>query len=156
MAKDPRATNPAVIGGIAVAAIGLGVFVFRPHPPAGATEWTPADHDPPPAQPAQPGQAAQPPQQPQAAQTAPSGAALAELAWARSCATCHGEGGRGDGPQGPMVRAPDLTRGDWQGRVTDDDIRHTILTGKNSMPKFDLPASVVDGLVKRIRSRRAR
>jgi cytochrome c oxidase cbb3-type subunit 3 len=55
-----------------------------------------------------------------------------------------------------MVRAPDLTRADWQGRVTDDEILKTIRNGRNNMPKFDLPPAVLDGLVKRIRTRRAR
>ncbi len=78
------------------------------------------------------------------------------MAWGRSCVTCHGESGRGDGPQGPMVRAPDLTRADWQGRVTDAEILQIIRTGRNKMPKFDLPPAVLDGLVKRIRAHRSR
>jgi len=69
---------------------------------------------------------------------------------------CHGERGRGDGPQGPMLRAPDLTRADWQSRVTDEDIVQTIRNGRNNMPKFDLPPAALDGLVKRIRANRAR
>ena len=77
------------------------------------------------------------------------------MAWGRSCVACHGESGRGDGPQGAMVRAPDLTRADWQGRVTDADILQTIRSGRNNMPKFDLPPAVLDGLVKRIRAHRA-
>ena len=39
-----------------------------------------------------------------------------------------------------MVRAPDLTRADWQGRVGDEDIAQVIRNGRNSMPKFDLPS----------------
>ena len=64
--------------------------------------------------------------------------------------------GRGEGPQGPMVRAPDLTDAAWQDRVKDEDIAETIRKGRNKMPPFDLPAQVIEGLVKRIRASRAR
>ncbi|MGK4004776.1 cytochrome c [Sorangium sp. So ce1036] len=117
-------------------------------------EWTPADHDPP-----NPGQG----QQAQGGKVAPRPAAssetdpgLIELAWQRNCATCHGATGRGDGPQGPMVRAPDLTDAAWQDRVADGQMAEVIRKGKNRMPPFDLPQSVIDGLVKRIRAQRAR
>jgi hypothetical protein len=55
-----------------------------------------------------------------------------------------------------MLRVPDLTRADWQQRVTDQEIAETIRKGRNKMPAFDLPAPVLDGLVKRIRANRAR
>jgi cytochrome c oxidase cbb3-type subunit 3 len=54
-----------------------------------------------------------------------------------------------------MVRAPDLGRTEWQGRISDEDIRQTIRNGRNNMPKFDLPPAVLDGIVKRIRANRA-
>lgn len=54
-----------------------------------------------------------------------------------------------------MVRAPDLTRSDWQDRVTDQELTEIIRKGRNKMPPFDLPAQVLDGLVKRIRASRA-
>ena len=58
-----------------------------------------------------------------------------------------------DGPQGPMLHAPDLSRADWQSRVTDAEILATIKNGRNQMPGFSgLPASVLDALVKRVRS----
>ena len=50
-----------------------------------------------------------------------------------------------------MVQAPDLTRFDWQSQVTDDEIGQTIRKGRNKMPAFDLPPSVLQGLVQRIR-----
>jgi cytochrome c oxidase cbb3-type subunit 3 len=53
-----------------------------------------------------------------------------------------------------MVRAPDLTRADWQARVSDEDILQVIRNGRNNMPRFDLPPAVLDGLVKRIRENR--
>jgi cytochrome c oxidase cbb3-type subunit 3 len=115
-------------------------------------DWTPSDHD----QPAR--QAGQVPER--ASSASPSGDAAApeliDLAWQRNCATCHGRQGRGDGPQGPMMRSPDLTRPDWQARVTDDQIAEVIRKGRNKMPAFDLPAPVISGLVSRIRSSRAR
>ncbi len=57
---------------------------------------------------------------------------------------------------GPMVRAPDLTREEWQGKTADAEIVATIKNGKGKMPKFGLPDSVVQGLVARIRAARGR
>jgi cytochrome c oxidase cbb3-type subunit 3 len=148
-----------VLAAIAVGALVVGVFAFwSGRPPADTREWSPSDHDQPAGQPGQP----VPPSQPTPVRAKPppqpqqEASELAEMAWGRSCVTCHGESGRGDGPQGMMVRAPDLTRADWQGRVTDDEILQTIRSGRNNMPKFDLPPAVLDGLVKRIRAHRAR
>jgi mono/diheme cytochrome c family protein len=81
--------------------------------------------------------------------------ALVDLTWRQQCASCHGPSGRGDGQMGPMVQAPDLTRSDWQAKVTDAEMATTIKSGRNRMPKFDLPAEVLGGLVARIRSLRA-
>jgi mono/diheme cytochrome c family protein len=151
MSQPSRAPSPAALAAIAIGALALGLLVFwSRRAPADLPEWTPADHD----QPA--GQATQgpPPSRPKT-EPQQDAAALAEVAWGRSCAACHGERGRGDGPQSTMVRAPDLTRVDWQGRVTDDEIRQTIRTGRNNMPKFDLPPAVLDGIVKRIRANRS-
>jgi Cytochrome C oxidase, cbb3-type, subunit III len=83
-------------------------------------------------------------------------AQLADLAWRQQCSTCHGTSGRGDGQLGPMVRAPDLTREDWQSRVTDAEIAATIRHGKGKMPNFDVPDSVIEGLVARVRAARGR
>jgi cytochrome c oxidase cbb3-type subunit 3 len=144
--------SPGVLAGIVAGAVGLSVLVFSSRrPSADVRDWSPTDHDQPAGQ--QPTQGAMPRQK---AAPQEDAAALVDLAWSRNCATCHGAEGRGDGPQGPMVRAPDLTRADWQGRITDDDIKQTIRNGRNSMPKFDLPDGVVDGLVKRIRTHRPR
>jgi len=93
------------------------------------------------------------------ANVAPSGDALATLVdvtWRTQCSVCHGVSGRGDGPQGPMVHAPDLSRGDWQSKVTDDEIAHMIVTGKDKMPRFDFPPDVVAGLTRRVRALRGR
>jgi hypothetical protein len=55
---------------------------------------------------------------------------------------------------GPMILAPDLTRAAWQAKATDADIAAVIQSGRNKMPRFDLPDVVVRGLVARIRSLR--
>ena len=86
--------------------------------------------------------------------TGDEAATLAELTWGTQCAQCHGATGHGDGPSGPMVKAPDLTRADWQDRVKDPEIAATIRAGKGQMPKFDLSDAVVGALVKRIRKNR--
>jgi cytochrome c oxidase cbb3-type subunit 3 len=113
-------------------------------------EWQASDHDTP----------SGPNQQQVAAASAraPAGAvdpSLVELSWQQRCMTCHGSRGRGDGPTGPMVGAPDLTRDDFLSRVKDEEIAAVIREGRGRMPAFDLPPSVVDGLVQRIRARGA-
>jgi cytochrome c oxidase cbb3-type subunit 3 len=131
------------------AALALMALAGCDRAPGGAREWTPADHasvDQPPA--------AGPSQRPSSEETDQT---LVEVAWQQSCASCHGPMGHGDGPEGPMVRAPDLTRADWQGRVTDAQLAETIRVGRGRMPAFgELPASIVDGLVRRIRAVRGR
>lgn len=120
--------------------------------PGDVREWTAADHD-------QPGTA-----QSNAAAPRPKGVAdrssneidLVELAWQRNCTPCHGLRGLGDGPQGPMLRAPDLTRSDWIEKVSDQEMLDTIRKGRNKMPAFDLPEQVLKGLVLRIRENRQR
>ncbi len=110
-------------------------------------EWSPQDHDP--------------PEQQQGAQPQPSGKVdvatqLAETAWAQICSQCHGPMGRGDGPNGALVKAPDLTDGDWQAKVSDQEIAQRIRAGKGLMPPNDLPDSTIAALVTRIRALRAR
>ena len=78
-------------------------------------------------------------------------AQLVELAWRQQCTLCHGAFGRGDGPQGPMLHARDLSDPAWQDKVTDADIAASIRAGKNKMPKYDLPDPVMQGIVARIR-----
>jgi mono/diheme cytochrome c family protein len=117
------------------------------HTPADLREWKATDHD----------QAEeQTPTRSAPKRAAPAGSAnpiatLTEVAWRNQCMPCHGILGKGDGPQGPMVKAPDLTSAEWQSKVTDEQIRQIVLNGKNKMPKFDLPPDVLTGLVARIR-----
>lgn len=77
--------------------------------------------------------------------------ALAETTWRSNCAICHGALGHGDGPNGPMVKAPDLTV--LQAQRTDDQLAAAIKAGKDKMPAFpQLPPKVVSALVRRIRA----
>ena len=76
---------------------------------------------------------------------------LVELTWQQQCSTCHGPFGKGDGPQGPMLHARDLSDPSWQSKVSDDDIAASIRAGKDKMPKYDLPDPVMKGIVARIR-----
>jgi cytochrome c oxidase cbb3-type subunit 3 len=118
-------------------------------------DWTPADHHS-----SDDDKATQGTQAPSgAARMGGKGddvAALVDLAWRQQCTSCHGPMGRGDGQMGPMVQAPDLTRADWQSKVTDAEMAAIIKTGRNRMPRFDLPAPVVAGLVARVRSLQGR
>lgn len=115
-------------------------------------DWQPGDHDQPTGQ---QGQVAARPNS--SSSQAESDKSLVELAWMKNCASCHGAQGRGDGPQGAMVRAPDLTRAEWQSQVTDEQIAEVIRKGRNRMPAFEaLPPQVITGLVGRIRQNRTR
>jgi cytochrome c oxidase cbb3-type subunit 3 len=122
--------------------------------PSDLREWKPDDHDHTDEQ--QKGRAvpagvkAKP--QPQASASASPLVTLVEVTWRNQCAPCHGMLGHGDGPQGPMVHAPNLTLADWQAKVSDQQIAQVILSGKNRMPKFDFPPDVMAGLVARIRA----
>ncbi len=117
--------------------------------PSGSTrEWTPADHDK-----GDPGTTGQ-------VKSAASAAGpkndemLVEVVWQNQCLACHGMIGKGDGPNGPLVHATDLTREDWQASVTDAQIALSIKNGKGLMPKFDMTDSLMSALVRRIRALR--
>lgn len=71
--------------------------------------------------------------------------------WQRACMNCHGQLGRGDGPQGAMVHARDLSDPEWQAAVTDDRIAESVTKGRGLMPPFALPAETVTGLVHLVR-----
>lgn len=73
------------------------------------------------------------------------------VAWQENCVRCHGAMGAGDGPQGPMVHARNLTDSAWQAATTDDAIAKTIREGRGLMPAFNLPDSTVKALVRLVR-----
>jgi cytochrome c oxidase cbb3-type subunit 3 len=73
------------------------------------------------------------------------------IAWGQNCTRCHGRVGRGDGPQGPMFHAPDLSNPTWQRSVTDEQIALTIQKGRGQMPPFALPESTIKSLVRLVR-----
>jgi cytochrome c oxidase cbb3-type subunit 3 len=62
--------------------------------------------------------------------------------------------GKGDGQMGPMLHAPDLTAEDLQAKVTDQEMAAIIKGGKDKMPAFNLPDSVLQAMVARIRQMR--
>jgi cytochrome c oxidase cbb3-type subunit 3 len=112
----------------------------------GLKEWTAADHEG---------------EKKSAANQGPKGdknsaPALVDITWRNQCQSCHGGGGHGDGPQGAMFKASDLSREEWQSKVKDEEIAATIVTGKGRMPKFELPDEIVKGLVVRVRSFRGK
>lgn len=135
----------------------------RPPSADSAREWTPADHDHADEKGKVQGGASSTGEAREGrrgakgeAGAAQDDATLVELTWQKQCAVCHGAEGRGDGPNGPMVKAPDLTQADWQAKVSDQEIAATIAGGKNMMPKFDLPPEVTKGLIARIRASKGR
>jgi cytochrome c553 len=117
---------------------------------SGLTEWTPADHD----------HQAEPKMrhnmQTQTQRANPHAAPgnkdqVIDVTWIKQCATCHGRRGKGDGPSSTMVKARDLTNAEFQATLTDEQIAKVIHEGKDKMPAFNLPDSVIQGLVQHVR-----
>ena len=73
------------------------------------------------------------------------------VAWQQNCTKCHGQVGQGDGPQGPMVKATNLTDATWQASVNDEQIARAIKEGKGAMPASNLPDGTIQKLVKLVR-----
>jgi mono/diheme cytochrome c family protein len=73
------------------------------------------------------------------------------VAWQQNCTKCHGQLGRGDGPQGPMVKATNLSDPAWQAAATDEQIARAIKQGKGAMPAFPLPDGTIANLVRLVR-----
>lgn len=139
--------SPAWIVALVALSATLAFACDRAPSAEGLKDWTPADHDGEKA-------AANAKQGPKGAGGGPS--ALVDVTWRAQCASCHGASGHGDGPQGAMLKASDLSREDWQAKVKDEEIAAVITNGKGRMPKFELPEDVVKGLVGRVRSFRGK
>ena len=142
------------------AVFGAMVLLFcgacdRPPTDEGLREWSPQEHDrkEETERLQAGGQASAQPKQ-AAGDAGDDNRALVEITWRQQCLQCHGMVGHGDGPNGPMVKAPDLTREEFQAKATDAEIAETIKNGRKLMPKFDLPPAIVVGLVARIRASR--
>ena len=151
-----RALGFAIFGAISLLFCGA---CDRPPTDEGLREWTPQEHDrKEETERLQAGlQASAEPKNQGAVAPKTAGEdnrALVEITWRQQCLQCHGTIGHGDGPNGPMVRAPDLTREEFQAKATDAEIAETIKNGRKLMPKFDLPPAIVVGLVARIRASR--
>ena len=147
-----------LVPGLAHGLLSLFLVACETAPPVDSlVDWTPADHHSSDDDKATRG--AQAPNSAVKMGAAGKGddvASLVDLAWRQQCTSCHGPTGRGDGQMGPMVQAPDLTRAEWQSKVSDAEMATIIKTGRNRMPRFDLPAPVITGLVARIRSLQGR
>jgi mono/diheme cytochrome c family protein len=145
--------RPAAVLALVLAASAVAVACDRPPSADNLQEWKPADHDQELSGGGANGQQAPPPKS--AAGGGASGQpSVVDLTWQQGCASCHGMGGRGDGPSGPMVNAPDLTQPAIQDKFSDDDLVDVIANGRNKMPKFGLSDGVVKGLVAKVRSLR--
>jgi mono/diheme cytochrome c family protein len=122
---------------------------------SGLVEWTPADHD---HQTESKGRrlspaAMQQQQKQKASRHAPPSQRnqVIDVTWTKQCATCHGRKGKGDGPSSTMVKARDLTNPEFQAGLSDETMKKVIREGKDKMPAFNLPDSIIDGLVEHVR-----
>jgi len=141
--KMLRITSPVVALSLSLAAIVIGCNST----PADLRQWKASDHD----------HTVNPNQDQVQVTDAGSEAQnhglddVTIVAWQQNCTTCHGALGRGDGPQGQLVHAADLSRPDWQASVTDEAIATTIREGRGRMPSFNLPDATITRLVALVR-----
>ncbi len=146
-------------GAVLLGLLALAAACDRPPSADSLQEWTKSDHHSSDDDKAAAGGGIGAAQVARPAAGAPAGgdvAQLVDITWRQQCTNCHGPMGRGDGQIGPMVQAPDLTRSDWQSKVTDAEMAAMIKSGRNKMPAFNLPDPVLSGLVARIRALQAR
>jgi mono/diheme cytochrome c family protein len=68
------------------------------------------------------------------------------------CGMCHGPDGTGKTMMGEKLKIPDLQSADVQ-KKTDEDLKATIIKGKNKMPAYEtkLSKEQIDKLVAHIR-----
>lgn len=147
LASTSNALKTTSFLGLALVAAAVAAGCDRTPSADGLRDWTVQDHEQ-----DQESAKAQLPKKGDGGAGGVSGiAALVDLTWRAQCAQCHGESGRGDGPNGPMVKATNFTDPEWQRRMQDGEIANAILNGKGKMPKFELSNELVVGLVLRIR-----
>lgn len=139
----------------ASAALGLLVLGLIPachDTPSDLRVWRPSDHDQPELSQAAAQGASADPDGGSARPGLPPGINQVVLvAWKQNCTRCHGTFGKGDGPEGPMVGARNLSDPTWQKSVSDAQIAQAIQKGVGRMPHFDFPASTLQGLVRLVR-----
>lgn len=73
----------------------------------------------------------------------------------KACSRCHGDEAKGGFvPEGAKSPSRDLTAADWQGTVTDEEIRQLIRDGRGDMPGFGQVFSLdqIDTIVKYLRA----
>lgn len=119
-------------------------------PPSDLREWRPEDHD----HTTNPGaaQVAAGPDAGPSPELAQAGLdEVTLIAWRQNCVRCHGVLGRGDGPQGRMMNATDLTSRAFQSATTDEKIAAVIKQGRGAMPPFALPDTTIASLVRLVR-----
>jgi hypothetical protein len=135
----------------------VGVFLFAliaacDDPAPDLAEWTVADHHNQGASSAKQQQQRRQPGKPPTYAAPSKRNPLVDVTWMKQCSNCHGKRGKGDGPESPMVKAKDLTTPEWQQSVTDEQIMAVIKNGKNKMPSFTFPDSMLTSLVAHVRS----
>jgi mono/diheme cytochrome c family protein len=135
--------------GLGVTGLLLGMslvgIVGCDRPAADLTEWTVADHN------HRADNTRRPAGTPKTYAKPSERNQLVDVTWMKQCSECHGKRGRGDGPTAPMVKARDLSKLEWQSSVTDESIAKVIREGREKMPAFNLPDSMVQELVGHIR-----
>ena len=55
----------------------------------------------------------------------------AERLWTSKCGSCHGPDGKGQTEQGKKQQVADMTTADWQGKLSDDQLKAAIENGVN-------------------------
>ena len=85
-----------------------------------------------------------------------------ERLWKSKCASCHGATGKGDTEKGKKQKVRDMTTADYQSKITDEDIKKSMLEGikrekdgvKQEMDSYkdELKPDQIDALVKYVRS----
>jgi mono/diheme cytochrome c family protein len=126
-----------------------GIALFACSNVGDLREWRPSDHDG--EQPAEPADAPPDEGDRAARSSAPATEDLVVDVWRARCARCHGSAGRGDGPEGRMMRAPNLTDPAVQAALTDEELRTLIRDGRGRMPGLGQEGPILDGLVQFVR-----